>query len=69
MEKTFGVRNEELLSPQLVLPIQFQRIWHGAKTLTPERLLALHVLWQAADDILKNKSARQRKRQQGVGTL
>jgi len=35
---------EEFLTPEIVPPIQFQRIWRASATKTPERTLAVSVL-------------------------
>jgi hypothetical protein len=43
--------------------VQFERLWHGPKSLSPERQLAISVLWQAADDLQKYRCARRRRRQ------
>src|SRR5262249_54565754 len=48
---------------ETVLPIQFQRLWHGSATTTPERTLAISVLCQAADDLLRYRYARRRRPQ------
>ena len=58
-----AIPHEEVLHPETVLPGQFQQIWHGTNAVTPERALAVNVLWQAADDLVKHRCARQRKRQ------
>ena len=49
---------EEFLTPEIVPPIQFQRIWRTSATKTPERTLAVSVLRQAADDLLKYRLRR-----------
>jgi hypothetical protein len=54
---------EELLQPETTLPEQFEEIWHRGSTPTPERALALSVLWQAAADLQKFRRARTRKQQ------
>lgn len=54
---------EDILKPECTLPVQFQQIWHGVRSTTPERALMVSVLWQAADDLQKYRHARQRKRQ------
>ena len=60
---TVGIAGEEFLTPEIVLPIQFQRIWRGSATTIPERTLAMSVLCQAADDLLMYRYARRRSRQ------
>ncbi len=58
-----AIANEELLRPECTLPVQFQRLWHGARPTTPERLLMINILWQAAEDLHKYRYARKRRRQ------
>ncbi len=53
---SFGVASrplkpEDLLTPELTMPVQFQRVWHEAATTTPERSLAIRVLCQAAEGV------------------
>lgn len=57
-----GIWDEDVLEPEVILPVQFQRVWNNQKTMTPERDLMANVLWQAADDLVKNKAAKNRKR-------
>jgi hypothetical protein len=59
-----AIADEESLTPESTLPVQFQHIWHGSKTpATPERALATSVLWQALHDLQRFRYARRRKRQ------
>jgi len=58
-----AILSEELLRPESTLPEQFQTLWNGSRPVTPERALAVGVLWQAADDLRKYRYARRRKRQ------
>jgi hypothetical protein len=57
------IAGEAFLEPEVVLPIQFQRIWSDSAATTPEGTLAVSVLCQAADDLLKYRYARLRGRQ------
>jgi len=61
--RTSGILSEDLLTPEQILPVQFQDLWHRSRTLTPERLLAVAVLWQAAMDLRKFRYAPRRKKQ------
>lgn len=61
--RTSGILSEDLLTPEQILPVQFQDLWHRSRTLTPERLLAVAVLWQAAMDLQKFRYAPRRKKQ------
>lgn len=54
---------EEILGPEPALPSQFSDIWHRSRTTTPERQLALAVLWQAILDLRKFRHARRRRHQ------
>ena len=58
-----GILSEDLLTPEQILPVQFQDLWHRSRTLTPERVLATAVLWQAAMDLQKFRYAPRRKKQ------
>ena len=60
---TFGVALEEFLASELMLPVQFQRIWHESTTTTPERTMAMRVLRQAANDLQEFRYARRPGRQ------
>jgi len=57
------VANEEFLTPEITLPVQFHRIWHESTTSTPERILAMSVLCQAASDLQQFRYARRRRPQ------
>ncbi len=61
--KCSGILSEDLLTPEQVLPAQFYDPWHHSKTLGPERMLAVAVLWQAAMDLQKFRYAPRRKKQ------
>ncbi len=52
---------EELLTEQVVLPEQFTRGWRPP--MTPERRLALAVLWGAVLDLHKYRFAKRRRKQ------
>jgi hypothetical protein len=62
-QRSSGILSEDLLTPEQILPVQFQDLWHRSKTLTPERVLAAAVLWQAAMDLQKFRYAPRRKKQ------
>ena len=62
-QKSSGILAEELLTPEQILPGQFQDLWHHSMKLTPERLLAVAVLWQAAMDLKKFRYAPRRRKQ------
>jgi hypothetical protein len=49
-------------TPDVTVPLQFYEIWHRPRAASPERELALSVLWQAAIDLQKGRDTRQRKR-------
>jgi hypothetical protein len=51
------------MTPDLTVPMQFYEVWHRPRATSPERELALSVLWQAAIDLQKGRDSRQRKRQ------
>ncbi|MFI5364587.1 MAG: hypothetical protein ACHQ4J_03090 [Candidatus Binatia bacterium] len=57
------IQNEEFLTPEVALPVQFQHMWHESSAVTPERALAVSVLWQAVSDLQKYRVARWGKRQ------
>lgn len=54
---------EEILGPEPALPSQFGDVWHRSRSITPERQLALAVLWQAVLDLRKFRYARRRRQQ------
>jgi len=58
-----GIAHEEFIAPELTLPIQFRDIWHGPLASSPERILAVSVLGQAANDLQTFRFARRRGRQ------
>ncbi len=45
------------------LPVQFDEIWHRSRAISPERALALAVLWQAFLDLRKHRFAARRRQQ------
>lgn len=45
------------------LPVQFEEIWHRSRAISPERALALAVLWQAFFDLRKYRFAARRRQQ------
>lgn len=58
-----GIAQEDLIAPELTLPVQFRDIWHGPGISSPEMILAVSVLGQAANDLRSFRFARQRRRQ------
>ena len=60
---TNAVIHEDLLQPELTLPAQFARMWHGTLPVTPERVLLVNMLALAADDLFKYRNARKRRQQ------
>jgi hypothetical protein len=58
-----GIFVDELLKPEVTMPVQFQEMWHGGGPITPERALMVVVLWQAASDLQKFRFAKSRKQQ------
>jgi hypothetical protein len=53
-----AIQSEELLKPETILPAQFQRIWCGTRTTSPERALHLAVLRQALEDLRNHQDRR-----------
>jgi len=64
---TFAEVVDEMLGSEITLPVQFQRLWHESSATTPERMLAIAVLSQAAED-LQNFGCARRRRQQRLFT-
>jgi hypothetical protein len=58
-----AIQFEDLLKPEPLLPVQFQHIWSGKCSITPERALLVAILWQAADDLRQHRHARRPKMQ------
>lgn len=58
-----GMAQEELIAPELTLPVQFRDMWHGPGVGSPERLLAVSVLGQAANELQSFRFARRRQGQ------
>jgi hypothetical protein len=58
-----GIVEDDVLTPDLTLPIQFRDIWHGARFASPETILAVSVLGQAANDLQTYRFARRRRNQ------
>src|SRR6476660_2892314 len=58
-----GIAQEEVIAPELTLPIQFRDLWHGPRAASPETVLAVSVLGQAANDLQSFRFARRRSRQ------
>lgn len=55
--------SDDVLVPEAALPSQFDDIWHKTRAITPERALALAVLWEAVLDLGKYRFAKRRRQQ------
>jgi hypothetical protein len=55
--------SDDILVPEAALPAQFHDIWHKTRAITPERALALAVLWEAVLDLDKYRFATRRRQQ------
>ena len=55
--------SDDVLIPEAALPSQFDDIWHKTRAITPERALALAVLWEAVLDLAKYRFATRRRQQ------
>jgi hypothetical protein len=55
--------SDDILVPEAALPAQFHDIWHKTRAVTPERALALAVLWEAVLDLDKYRFAQRRRQQ------
>jgi len=55
--------SDDILVPEAALPAQFHDIWHKTRAITPERALALAVLWEAVIDLDKHRFATRRRQQ------
>jgi len=55
--------SDDILVPEAALPAQFHDIWHKSRAITPERALALAVLWEAVIDLGKYRFAQRRRQQ------
>jgi hypothetical protein len=53
-----AIQFEEWLKPETILPEQFHRMWCGSRRHTPERMLLIAMLWQAADDLRQYRDSR-----------
>jgi hypothetical protein len=62
MKTIVDFANKDSLDPELILPVQFHYLWCGARKASPERMLMLSMLWQAANDLAKNRGAQRPKR-------
>ena len=60
---TIAIAQEESLAPDVMVPVQFQRLWHESTATTPERILAMNVIFQAANDLRTFRFSRRRKKQ------
>jgi len=56
-----GLAYEDTIAPELVLPAQFRELWHGPRAGSPEAILAVSVLGQAANDLQNFRFARRRR--------
>lgn len=55
--------SDDILVPEAALPAQFNDIWHKSRAISPERALALAVLWEAVLDLDKYRFATRRRQQ------
>ena len=55
--------SDDILTPDATLPTQFADIWHQSRAITPERALALAVVWEAVLDLGKYRFAPRRRQQ------
>ena len=55
--------SDDILVPEAALPAQFHDIWHKSRAITPERALALAVVWEAVLDLDKHRFAKRRRQQ------
>ncbi len=55
--------SDDILVPDAALPTQFDDIWHKTRAVSPERALALAVLWEAVLDVGKYRFASRRRQQ------
>ena len=55
--------SDDILIPEAALPAQFDEIWHKTRAITPERALALAVMWEAVLDLDKYRFAQRRRQQ------
>jgi hypothetical protein len=55
--------SDDILVPEAALPAQFHDIWHKSRAISPERALALAVLWEAVLDLDKYRFAIRRRQQ------
>ena len=60
---TFAAVVDEMLASEITLPVQFQRLWHESGATAPERMLAIAVLCQAAEDVRTFRYAHRRRQQ------
>lgn len=55
--------SDDILVPEAALPAQFADIWHKSRAISPERALALAVVWEAVIDLGKYRFATRRRQQ------
>lgn len=55
--------SDSVIEEDFALPSQFHRLWHESRAITPERALAMSVLWQALLDLHKFRFAPRRRQQ------
>jgi hypothetical protein len=58
-----GRAQEEATAAELTLPVQFRGIRHAARAASPEMILAVSVVGQAANDLRHFRFARRRREQ------
>jgi hypothetical protein len=55
--------SDDILVPEAALPAQFAEIWYKSRAVSPERALALAVMWEAVLDLSKYRFAARRRQQ------
>ena len=58
----YGI-SEDVLVPSTLRPVQFHDIWSRSQAISPEQSLALAVLREALDDLMRYRFARRRRGQ------
>jgi len=62
-QMTSTAMTDDSIRSDAPLPVQFDDLWHRSRAISPERSLALAVLWQAFFDLRKNRFAARRRHQ------
>lgn len=55
--------SDDVLAPEVLLPGQFQDVWHHSGAVAPERMLAMAVLSEALHDLTRYRFAKRRRMQ------